>query len=190
MTAILGNLPFPRGKTWSDFGNAGLTLDDDTAKHLEGREYWVLDSEHNSGQPVKLRVVKNDTGSTITPSNQLLRFSTSSIGDFGCRIAGTTNSAGMVCVPIDDAYESTPTIPDDDLFYVVMEGRCAIAIDGANCNVTVGESVTCDNAGAIGDEAATAGQFTIGALCIAAGASDTTETVLVDIQLKKPPESG
>jgi len=185
-----GNLPFPRGSTWGDFDRAGLTLSDTSASGLEGKEFRVRDTQNSTGDWVTLRVVKNDTGSAITPANQLLRFSTSSIKDFGRRIAGTTNSAGMVCVPIDDAYESSPTIPNYDLFYVVVKGPCAIAIDGANCNATVGQSVTCDNAGAIGDDVAAAGQCVIGALAATPGASDTTETVLVDLKLQLPPAAG
>lgn len=191
------NLPFPRGSTASDYGNAGLTLSDTYLQEYEGIEYEVDDTIHNTGQKVTLRIVKNDTGSAITPATQLFQFSTGA-KDYGRRVGAVTGTAGMVCVPIDDAYNYkdvegtatafTPTdIPDDDLFYVVIKGPCLMMTGGTSINLATHGAVVCDAAGALGAAVAAAGKNPIGTIDQATTDTDTAVLVWADVTLKNVP---
>lgn len=181
-------LPFKRGETFNV--DSVVTMGDTGFDHLEGQIFEVEDTEHDTGVKVLLMVVKNDTGSVITPANQLLRFNSATAKDFGRRIVGATNAAGMVCVPIDDAYASSPTIADDDLFYVVLRGWCNIMSGATSINLSAHDPVTCDNAGALGAAATAAGEFVIGTIDQATTDEDTAVRVLVDIDLHAPPAVG
>lgn len=180
------NLPFPRGGTASDNGLAGVTISDTWLNQLEGKTFDVLDDTHGTGATVRLRVVKNDTGSAITPANQLLRFSTGA-KDFGRRIAGVSNSKSTVCVPIDDAYGATPTIADDDLFYVVVRGPCSIMTDAADVSLTAHDSVCSDGStGTLYKTKVIEGEYVVGTIDQDTAAEDTAVLVWVDADLKNP----
>lgn len=177
-------LPFPRGETFNE-GDL-VTMGDTYFDHLEGQVFEVEDTEHDTGVKTLLMIVKNDSDAAITPANQLLRFSTGS-KDFGRRITGETNSAGMVCVPIDDAYGSSPAIADNDLFYVVVDGWCDIMTGATAIDLSAHDAVTCDNSGALGAAAAAAGEFVIGTIDQASTDEDTAVRVLVGLDLHTPP---
>jgi hypothetical protein len=181
------NLPFPRGGTASDFGVAGLTLSDTWLSSLEGQEFEVQDTIHGTGTTVRLRIVKNDTGSPITAANQLLRFSTGE-KDFGRRIAGVSNSQTTVCVPLDDAYTAGLVIPDDDLFYVVMRGPVKIAADAADMAINAHDNVCSDGStGTLYKLAATEPQFIVGVADQGSDVEDTPMLIWADINLKASP---
>lgn len=166
-------LPFARGTFYSEArkGTGALvTMDDSTAKNLEGRLYQVQDTLHKRGGPVILRIVKNDAGRDITCSRRCVSFSTTSTEDWGHRV-NNFGAAGVVAKPIDDAYyygenptytsklELTmssrnveTTIMDDDLFYVVEEGPCDVESTTVAGTTAVGGPVQCIAGGVYGGQ--------------------------------------
>ena len=192
------NLPFPRGGTASDFGLPGVTTSDTWLDKWEGQEFEVDDTRHGTGHKVRLRIVKNDTGAVITPANQLLRFNTNA-KDFGRRIAGVSNSKATVCVPIDDEYNyngttvvaSPQTIPDDDLFYVVIKGPNYVMTDAANVGLAAHDNIVSDGStGTMYKSPALAGEFSPGTIDAATVAEDTAVLVWVDVNFKTAATSG
>lgn len=155
-------LPFPRGRT---MGDDQLTLDDDTHKGLEGNVYEVPDTVHGTGKPVKLRVVKNDTGGDITVARKLCEFDGTDEYDFGRRVTSFGNNIsghGVVCKPIDDAYTAGATIDQYDLFYVVEEGYCDVVTESGAVSLPMGTPVTANSTGTIDGAKAAAGNYVIG----------------------------
>jgi hypothetical protein len=169
-------LPFPRGQTFLD---GAYTGDDNTASHLEGRIYEAVDTVHNTGQMVKLRVVKNDSAGTLTVARRCIRFATTSDTDWGRRAAGFCTTAGEPGKPIDDAYTVGKVLADDDLFYVVEEGFCDLKAGTAVPTISAGVAFQVDGSGYLDDTAPAAGNCIIGRLTEAATASSTTYTVFV-----------
>jgi hypothetical protein len=176
------NLPFPRGRT---YGDNVVTLDDDSASHLEGQIFEVEDTVHGTGRKVLLRCVKNDTGAAITidTSRRLLqRFSENAL-DFGRRVAGNTDQAGDICKPMDDAYPNGTSIPDNDLFYLVDGGPCYCTTEAAAVSLLAHDSVAADSSGRINGAVAAAGEFIIGQIDAATQLTDTQVVVHVNAGL-------
>lgn len=189
-------LPFPRGSTMNSAPPSGglITLGDTGLQEFEGKVYEVPDTVHKTGKPVLLMIVKNDLGSDITVARKLMSFSTATALDFGRRIGAFPNvTAGGVCVPLDDAYTVGGTIADDDLFYALIYGPCAIATGASIASLAAHGSVASDNAGLIADQAnAAAAEFVVGTLdYLATYVINSTAKVLVDCRnLNKPPAAG
>lgn len=160
-------LPFPRGKTAC---GGVLTADATIFKNLEGKVFEVPDTQHKYGSPVKLRVVRNASGSAITVTKgKLYKFATGA-GETGGQIAGLNTTAGGVCKPIDDAYAASFSIPANDLFYVVEAGRCDVltcaSTTGAALYTTsgIGAQMQCSAGSVLAETAAAAGDFVLGIL--------------------------
>ena len=176
-------LPFPRGQTFSDAGV--VTMTDTFYQHLEGKIFNVKDTEHGTGVPIYLMVVKNDSGSAITVENRLMKFSLTSATDFGRRISGFNDVAGGLSVPLDDAYSIT-SIPDDDLFYVIIRGYCAIKTEASSAALEAGWAVTSDASGYIDGAAAAVGNAVVGTVTEDTTDEATEVKVFVDIDLALP----
>lgn len=165
-------LPFPRGGTASDFGQ--ITGSDTMWSHLEGRVYKVPDTQHGTGQDVYLRAVKNDSASVLTVARKFCRWSLTSDYDFGRRVAGYVNSAGLSCKPIDDAYAAGLEIPAYDIFYVIEGGPCLVQTEATAVDLEAGDAVASDASGLInGDPCAQATEYAVGTVysdCTTAGA--------------------
>jgi hypothetical protein len=178
MTANL--LPFPRGSTWSDYANSGITLSDtEPPADLEGKVFGPLpDTKHGTAHDVYLRVVKNDLDSDLdvsTYANTCLEFSATTAKDFGARAVVTPTSEGGLAKPIDDAYDSTgQDIPAYDLFYVVEAGPCNVMMASGAQNQGVPQMA--DTAGAL--KAATGTNYVVGTL-LAGTAGSVVALVLV-----------
>lgn len=177
-------LPFPRGRTYSQFGAPTMTAT--LGKEWEGREFEVDDAQHGTGATVVLRIVRNTTGGAITPANQLFTFD-GDAKDFGRQVDAVTNTIGDLCVPIDDAYSAAPTIVENDLFFVVMRGPCNIMSGAAGMAINARDAVTSDAVGALEINKAAAGEFVIGTADAAITAEDTASLIWVDIALRKSP---
>lgn len=182
MLHLSSYLPFPRGRTASDKGL--VTLSDSWCDYLEGTMWVVQDTIHKSAVPTHLMIVKNDSTAAITVARLLYKFSTTDAYDFGRRIAGLNTTAGGICVPIDDAYAVGFSIPDNDLFYVIVRGFATLTATASSPNLYRGLTVlTSDNAGKVTEAAA--GNFPL-------GISDTTTQVasaqvnaFIDIDFRK-----
>lgn len=172
-------LPFPRGRTLSDDLD-NLTLSDTWYQHLEGKEFEVEDTVNGTGEKVILRVVKNDTGSAITVAKKFMRFNTNA-EDFGRRIAGVANAEGMFCVPMDDAYTVGDTIPDDDLFYVVVKGPVSVTTAAGSVSLSAHDPVATTAAGFIGGVKAQYGEFVAGIADVACTTASASLLIHVDL---------
>ena len=154
-------LPFPRGQVYSD--NV-ITMTATLGQEHEGRIYEVPDTVHNTGQKVKLRVVRNVTGAAITVARNGCEFAKTALG-FGRKIAAfgaALSGQGVVAKPLDDAYVVGTTIPANDLFYVVESGPCYVLTEGVVVNLPVGTAVAWDAAGRVNGARAAAGQYVFG----------------------------
>lgn len=171
-------LPFPRGKTLGDSLD-NLTLSDTWYQWLEGKEFEVEDTIHGTGEKVILRVVKNDTGSAITIAKRFMRFNTAA-EDFGRRIAGYVNAEGMYCVLPDDAYSVGATIPDDDMFYVVVKGPVSGTTAAGSVSLSAHDPVATTATGYIGGTKAQYGEFVAGIADVASTTASATLLLHVD----------
>ncbi len=177
-------LPFPRGSTYNQL--AALTMTATLGAEWEGREFDVEDTEHGTGVTVVLRIVRNTTGGSITPANQLFTFD-GDAKDFGRQVDAVTNTIGDLCVPIDDVYGAIPVIAENDLFYVVMRGPCKIMSGTSSMAVNARDAVTSDAVGALEINLAAAGEFVIGTADAAITEEDVASLIWVDIDLRKAP---
>lgn len=156
-------LPFPRGAT---FYNGG-TIDSSNlgGVNLEGKEYRIEDLIYGTGQYVTLRVVRNSGSFNLLPK-RLVTFDNAFVGQ---RCNGYSAVSYAPCVPVDEQLPAAGVVPND-LFYVIMEGPCAVLtpLDGGADNVVA----IMDPVAAI--TAATSGATTAGRIATANTAGATT----------------
>ena len=143
---------------------------------------------------VVLIAVKNDTGAAITVARKFCKFSASTNEDFPGRI-GTfpNNTAGGLCLPLDDAYTVGTSIPDDDIFWCVLRGPVKVLTGASVTNLAANLAVASDNAGLIANTSggAAAGEYVVGTLLPAASYSASTATLIyADCKLAVPPAAG
>lgn len=155
--------PFPRGQTYYNGG----TIDSANlgGVNLEGKEYVVEDSIYGSGQYITIRVVRNSAAIALLPK-RLVAFDNAFVGQ---RCNGYTTTSYAPGVPVDELLP-VAGVPINDLFYVVMEGPCAVLTDlagGANNVVTVMDPLAALTA-------ATSGATTAGRVATANTAGSTT----------------
>lgn len=158
-------LPFPRGSTYSDGGLVTMTAT--YADGLEGRVFETEDTVHNTGQKIKLRVLRNSTGGAITVARNFCEISRAASLAWGrkCSAFGASLSGqGVVAKPLDDAYTVGQTIPENDLFYVVEAGPCGVLTDANAIALPAGSAIATDAAARIHATAAAAGEYVIGTL--------------------------
>ncbi len=138
-------LPFPRGTSYMQGVDTPAA---DSGDGLEGQVYEVYDSTYG---PLKLRVVRNKTGSALTLNRQCVGFykdATDQWYNLG-KDAYAVASNGQMAKPVDPAYSSY-SCPANDLFYVVEEGIVPIGkTTGTNTAVTAAAKVYADTAGKI-----------------------------------------
>ena len=158
-------LPFPRGSTYSDGGQIAMTAT--YCDGLEGRVFETEDTVHETGQKIKLRVLRNTTGGDITVARNFCEISLAASLAFGrkCSAFGAALSGqGVMAKPLDDAYAVGQTIPENDLFYVVELGPCGVLTDANAIALAAGSAITTDAAGRIHAAVAAAGEYVIGTL--------------------------
>src|SRR5512135_2465339 len=149
------NMPFARGSTYFGSlpgGAASPTLDDTSAQNLVGREYIHEDYTYGTGQWVKVRVCRNDSGGYLQGS-RLVRFNNFSQALGNAYVGGATTistasapaplkglgyssaqgyaalGSNGACGPektaiVDDLLPRKTLVAPYDLFYVVISGPC------------------------------------------------------------------
>lgn len=173
-------LPFPRGQTASDSGLVA-SLDDDSFSGLEGRIFEAVDSVHSTGQTILLRAVKNDSGAAITVARKFCMFALTSDYDFGRRVSGYVDTAGLPCKPMDDAYTVGFSIPDDDIFWVVERGPCSVVAEASSVNLAAGAVVASDASGLVnGTPCDHDAEYAAGSI----NAASTTESATLVVQIE------
>lgn len=154
MSDISSSPPFTRG----NYSGSGEFL------YLEGREFWMEDVSPLSGVAVsrtgrlcKVRLVRNISGINLLPK-RLVTFSATA-GKYGARVDGYVDTTAEHCYPVDE-YLPAAGVPDQSLFYIVVEGPALVLTDlagGANNLIALGGNV-------VGLTAATSGATTAGRL--------------------------
>lgn len=127
MSGLYENLPFQRGATY------GVT-DETQAVHLEGREYIHQDTEYGTGMNVRVRVVRNRSGAALV-GRRAVSFATTA-GKHEVEVSGYAAVGSARAYVVDDLLTS---VPDKDLFFVVVEGPCLAktALSGDVSNLIV-----------------------------------------------------
>lgn len=163
-------LPFKRGNTYAD---GEITMSLTTAKALEGRIYEVPDDVNGTGLTVKLRVVRNVTGSAITVARAFCQFKADDAGAQWGRHIGADGSGCTADLPssaMDDAMIVDASIVENDLFYVVDEGPVQVVTGATAVDLNPHVGVACDGSGLVAAALAAAGKAIVGHIDV-----DTTD---------------
>jgi hypothetical protein len=107
-------MPFQRGATYG-------AADETVATHLEGREYEHQDQEYGTNRTVRVRVVRNRSGATLSGKRAVSYASTA--GKVEIEVSGYARIGSAKAHIVDD-FLNANGVPDKDLFYVVVEGPC------------------------------------------------------------------
>lgn len=149
--------PFERGSTFYNGGT--IDANDLGGVNLEGKEYVVNDDIYGTGLQVKLRVVRNVSGINLLPK-RLVGFKS---GFLGRRVDGYADVTNEYSFPVDELLPPGG-VPNNDLFYVVVEGPAAILTTDAGNAVSEGEVVVASTAA--NSTGATAGRVAAAAATI------------------------
>lgn len=171
MTAPYPQLPFPRGKTYSQGVYTPTATD---GANLEGKRFTVPDERNPGGEKV-LMVVRNGN-SDVTVAKKVVGFS--ALGTKALNGAWLATSGG-IGKPIDDAYPDGMTIKAYDLFYVVDEGVALVGktTDSGSGTISAGDKVYANASGLI-DKTVSSG-YVVGAAYATAQQSGATVQVMV-----------
>lgn len=191
--AMKESLPFPRGST---FYQATPTDTSAHAKDLEGKEYVDNDMNYGNadyagyrtGREVRLRIVRNVTGSAMLPKRIARMKVDGTAYEFAGQVNGYADTVGQIGYPIDE-FLPAAGVADDDLFYVVIKGpaMCTTAAAG-DTNISTGSKVIPSTDGKVIDQdttvaagAATFNQIqgAIGRAILAVNATDSN--ILIDV---------
>ncbi len=181
--------PFLRGKTYCDgVVIPGATLFDRQLGFM--RVYKFRDTVHGTGAPVWLTPVKNSTGAAITVARKFFSYEIDTALDFGkyCGAFPNTTAGGKV-LAIDDAYTVGQSIPDNDIFWAVVQGPVYVLAASSVTNLTAGGAVTSTATGVIANKTtAAAGEYVYGTLDYAASYTAFAETLVwANASLVMPP---
>ena len=152
------DLPFPLGQTYSQ--GVGTPAATDGAD-LEGKEYWVESiapanagetvKQYLTGRPKKVRIVRNESGGTLAGKLLAKMKTDGSAKEFMSQVMGLAGTVGEHCYPIDEFLVST--VPNHDLFYIVIEGPAKVTTAGAgDTNIAVGNYVIPSTSGTVIDQ--------------------------------------
>lgn len=159
--------PFSRGETFYN----GATIDSNNlgGLNLEGM-IWVFEDEDltpgnvgakviRTGRPVKCMVCRNISGIALLPKRLVNLSTTQTDGrQYLGRVDGYSNATAQRAYPIDE-YLPSAGVPNNDLFWVVIEGPAKVLTDlagGANNVISVGQVVCALTA--VTSQATTAGR--------------------------------
>ncbi len=152
MSGVYENMPFARGATYG-------AADNTVALQYEGKEYLQEDMTYGTGQYVRLRVCRNNSGAVLK-GKRTVKFNKTA-GKPWSDVAGystvTAERSGVI-----DEYLPPAGVPAGDLFYVVVEGPCLVqtgsAADATNSiavgdalHATTGATTGATTAGRVGD---------------------------------------
>jgi len=170
------SLPFPRASTYFQGGAVDTNKDLTT---VIGCVREVPDTVHGTGTKVKLRAVKNASGSAITIARKFYKFDTGAL-DLGREIKGLNNVAGGLCKPMDDAYTVGNTIAAGDVFWVVESGYCYGVTEASSVNLAAGDAIASDASGLVNGAKAAAGEYSPATITVASTTKAETVVLLVN----------
>lgn len=131
--------PFARGETFANgnleilnaatgpYGLGGINLEgkefvfEPNADGQGGASYGLLGPDPN-GRPIRVKVVRNVSGIALKPK-RLVRYQLATAGiNLEARVDGYTAAVGDVPAGMVDEFLPTAGVPDQDLFYLVIDG--------------------------------------------------------------------
>jgi len=181
------NPPVARGKTY--FDGATISAQDVTdTNYLLGKEWVFEDVDYSvsgakvlrSGRQVTCRLVRNVSGGALLPK-RVVAYDTSAGLRFGDSVDGYTTTTAEDYAGVVDEFLPAAGVPDDDIFWIVVEGPtlCLTDIEAAAGNViSVGDRLTALTAVTSG--ATTAGRVKVQGALSAATSGVVDFTALFD----------
>lgn len=125
------NPPFPRGSTWYNGG----TIDTNNlgGENLEGTiwEFEDLDQSASgakslrTNKPVKCMIVRNKSGGALLPKRLVTMKATTGLTYLAQVDGYADTTAEAPTFPVDE-WLPAAGVPDNDLFYVVIEGAATV----------------------------------------------------------------
>ena len=131
--------PFARGETYANgnleilnaatgpYGLGGINLEgteflfEPNADGQGGTSYGLLGPDPN-GRPIRVKVVRNVSGQALK-SKRLVRYQLGTAGvNLETRVDGYTFAVGDVPAGLVDEFLPAAGVPDQDLFYLVIDG--------------------------------------------------------------------
>jgi hypothetical protein len=182
-------LPFDRGATMSHWNVFSKTLDANSWLGLAGQRFWVRDTVHETGAPVCLIALKNGAAA-LTVAKKFVKLSTASAEYRAGVITGYNDTAGGVCIALDDQYTVGKEIPAYDIFFGVLIGPVKVTSEASAVSLTAGDPVASDASGLLDGASATAGQYVVGTVDQDAAATDTDTLIYASGNLSMPPAAG
>ncbi len=153
------DLPFPLGGTYGDGATVAVT----DGVQLEGKEYWVECRSPGGGvggildtviteKPKKVRIVRNVTGSAMLPK-LIAKLQLDGTGmEYTSRVKDYADTVGQVGYPIDE-FLPAAGVPNNDLFYIVVEGPAKVTTAAAgDTNISIGSMVIPSTGGKVIDQ--------------------------------------
>ena len=180
--------PFARGETYANgnaeilnaasgpWGLGGINLEgkefvfEPNADGQGGTTYSQLGSDP-AGRPIRVKVVRNVSGQNLKPK-RLVKFQTGTAGvPLETRVDGYTSAVSDIPAGVTDEFLPTAGVPNNDLFYVVIDGPTigtslsaspGTLATGSRLVPGAGTSLTNDDAGRVALQDLTGSAATLG----------------------------
>lgn len=200
------NAPMQRGETFSFYSDdLATTIDATGGQYLTGKTYEFEDRDwsatgqvkpERSGKYIKCLLCRNTSGAALLPKRAVKFKIDGSTNDlFAGEVSGYATAEGEFC-GVADEFLPAAGVPDDGLFWVVIEGPSLVTTAAAgDTNIPAGAAVVpstdgkiVQRAGASGGASPTAAQVdtailaaetTLGRTCLAVNGTNTDVMVLV-----------
>ena len=172
------SLPFARGDTLNGVGyGSSLLTAGELGAEFEGQCFDVIDTVHETYNPMQLRAVRNNSGAAITVARKHVGFSTGQL-DAGRQVSGL-GTVGLPAKGIDDAYPVGTIIRTNDVFWVVESGPVKLTCSSTSNTLVAQGPVSAAAEGILAALPAVADTAIIGRSDVAIGAGRTTASVVV-----------
>ncbi len=186
------------------FDRGNYYVDGVTRADLEGQEVEIEDIDHSvtdaktlrSGKRVRLRMVRNVTGSALAAKRVVKAYVGGTGSEFMGQVDDYATAATDPVMGVVDEWLGSTTVPDDALFWIVVRGPSKVTTGASgDTNIACGKYVIPTTGGKVVEQLTTAGsnasgdidtaqaniQGRVGRLCAAVNATDTD--VLCDVNL-------
>lgn len=189
--------PFARGETYYNGGT--IDTNDLGGVNLEGKEFVFEPVQPGipttqtdpSGRPVRVKIVRNKSGQALKPA-RLVKFKAADPAE--SQVDGYCYAVGDRPAGVVDEYLPSAGVPDNDLFYIVIDGPTKVTqTHTSNSNLSIGDrlvptaggasSATDDLAGRVLKQDLTGATATLGnniqnCIGIAGEANNTVDAVI------------
>jgi hypothetical protein len=165
----LDSPPFERGATFYNGGT--IDTNDLGGANLEGREYVFEptsgDPADPTGRAVRVRVVRNKSGIALKPK-RVVKYEAAD--PFETKVSGYVSALADSPAGVVDEFLPAAGVPNNDLFYIVVDGPSLVTQPGTASSVAIGDrivpttgtSATNDDAGRVAKQDLTGATATLG----------------------------